>query len=502
MKNKTIPDKYFYTAIIVLGIYFIIRLIDQAKMLYTFPLGVTYDYPTHLGQLFFLAKYGFHAVVPNWYNGFSLLLFYPPGWYFFALPIYLLTKNLLITTYSSIIIMFVAILVAILILGKKEGWSKTKSTAFFLLLFANTLAIGNYIRLGRVSELFALTNFVILAALIYIYKEKKIDLLFMILFTISYALIILGHPSTAIIFHVLLFSFLITRKNIAEAAKVVMLSVVGAIITSFWWYPFLTERTPEMTRSTFSVAERLLDISGAWAWDSWGTLIIGAAFLTTFYIYWSTNKKTKRELLFYAPLIIVAILLMTRAVVIIPLLKEIYPDVYMIFLLFITLYMLMKINYEKTPKLFKTLIIIALVTLPIASVIASHLHTPYFTKHQEAEDKTIEILRYVEGKVLIRDKPYAGVYQFPLYTYGAINYDIKTPEGNNNFGTTTEEMNQKFWETYEALNNKDCGKIKTLMREIQAEEIISYYDYCETLGMCGLEKVRQQDYVCLYKLTS
>jgi len=172
------------------------------------------------------------------------------------------------------------------------------------------------------------------------------------------------------------------------------------------------------------------------------------------------------------------------------------------FLLFITLYMLMKINYEKTPKLFKTLIIIALITLPIASVIASHLHTPYFTEHQEAEDKTIEMMKYVEGKVLIRDKPYTGVYQFPLYTYGAIHYDLKTPEGNNNFGTTTEEMNQKFWETYEALNNKDCGKIKTLMREIQAEEIISYHDYCETLEMCGLEKVREQDYVCLYRLTS
>ncbi|MFH1210401.1 MAG: hypothetical protein V1645_00645 [archaeon] len=503
MKKETIPDRYFYLAITILGIYFLIRLIDQARMIWTFPLGVTYDYPSHLGQLFFFAKYGFHSTVPNWYNGFKLFLFYPPGWYLLALPIYITTKNILLTTYSTIIIMFAAIFTGIWLLGKKEGWSKTKRTAFFLLLFGNTLAVGNYIRLGRVSELFALTNLVLLAALIYIYKDKKLDIWFAILFGISYPLLILGHPATAIIFHVLLLSFLITRKTASDIITLTLLTITGLLVSSFWWYPFLTTKSNELARSTFSVTQRLLDFN-YWAWDSWGTFIIVGAFLATFYLYWATNKKTRRDLIFYMPPIIVSILLITRTVIFIPILKEVYPDVYMMFFLLLTLYMLMNINFKKTPSIFKVIILAMLMITPIASVFASHIHTPYFIGHMDKEDRTIEIMRYVDGKVVIRDKPidFVGVYPFPLYTYGAIHYDIKTPEGNNNFRTTTTENEKRFGELTETVEEGDCTKLKTVMNQLTAEEIISYDHYCPMLERCGLIKIKQIENVCLYKIIS
>jgi hypothetical protein len=503
MKKETIPDRYFYFGMIILGGYFLIRLIDQAKMIFTFPLGVTYDYPSHLGQLFFFAKYGFHSIVPNWYNGFKLFLFYPPGWYFLALPIYLVTKNILLSAYTSIIIMFTTIFTAILLLGKKEGWSKTKVITFFLLLFGNTLAIGNYIRLGRVSELFALTNMVLLAVLIYIYRDREIDGFFAILFLTFYSLLILAHPATAIIFHILLFSFIISRKKTLDIAKTVILSIFGVAITSFWWYPFLTTKSVELTRSTFSVTQRLLDFN-YWAWDSWGTFIIVAAFLAAFYMSWATNKKPKRDLIFYMPPIIVSILLITRVVIFIPILKEVYPDVYMMFFLLLTLYLLMNINFKKTPNIFKIMILVMLMVIPLASVLASHIHTPYFIAHMDKEDKTLEIMMYVEGKVVVRDKPvdFVGVYPFPLYTYGAIYYDIKTPEGNNNFRTTTTENEKRFGELTKAVEEGDCTKLKTVMNELTAEEIISYDPYCSMLEKCELTKVKQIENVCLYRIIS
>ena len=146
--SRTIPDKWLYFPIVVLGIYFIYRLINQSQMIFQFPVETTSDYGAQMAQLYFFAKYGFHQIVPNWYNGFKLFLFYPPGWYFFVFPIYLFTKNILFATFISVLLMFLICFITLYIFGKTQGFSLTKITTFFLLLFANAIAIGNYIRLG------------------------------------------------------------------------------------------------------------------------------------------------------------------------------------------------------------------------------------------------------------------------------------------------------------------------------------------------------------------
>ena len=59
--------------------YFLSRLINQARMVFSFPLDFTNDIGSHMAQLHFLYKYGFMSTAPNWYNGYVLFKSYAPG---------------------------------------------------------------------------------------------------------------------------------------------------------------------------------------------------------------------------------------------------------------------------------------------------------------------------------------------------------------------------------------------------------------------------------------
>ena len=104
--KKYIEDKWLYFSIVILSIYFFIRLIDQSKMLFAFPLDYANDYASHIAKLFFLDDCGLFKTCPYWYNGIDVFSMYPPGWFLFTLPIYYLVKNLLYATFVSEMLLF------------------------------------------------------------------------------------------------------------------------------------------------------------------------------------------------------------------------------------------------------------------------------------------------------------------------------------------------------------------------------------------------------------
>lgn len=125
-------DKVLLFPIIIMGIYFIYRLIDLSKIITYFPLDYTNDISSYIGMLFFLVKYGYNAIIPNWYNGFILFKIIQPGWYFYTLPIYLITKNILLATYISTISLFIIGFVLLFIIGKNNNFSLIKVLTFFV----------------------------------------------------------------------------------------------------------------------------------------------------------------------------------------------------------------------------------------------------------------------------------------------------------------------------------------------------------------------------------
>src|SRR3990167_7651768 len=158
MKFNNIKDFYLYIPIIILGAYFIFRLINQSQIITTFPLDKYNDWSSYMAQLHFLKECGFHNFCSYWYNGFINFQINQPGWYFFIYPLYLITNNVQITAYLSLIITYLLSFIAIYFNRLKLGLSKIKVLAFFLFLFGNAVAIGNYIRVGKIHELFGWFN--------------------------------------------------------------------------------------------------------------------------------------------------------------------------------------------------------------------------------------------------------------------------------------------------------------------------------------------------------
>src|SRR3989344_9622784 len=107
-----IKDYYLYFPILILGVYLIYRLIDQSQIISIFPLDKYNDWSSYMAQLYFLKECGFHNFCQYWYNGFISFQITQPGWYFFVYPLYLITNNVQITAYLSLIISLTFSLIA------------------------------------------------------------------------------------------------------------------------------------------------------------------------------------------------------------------------------------------------------------------------------------------------------------------------------------------------------------------------------------------------------
>ena len=226
---------------IILFLYLIYRLKDQAKILTQFPLDTTNDISSHMAQLYFLKVCGFHNICQYWYNGYPLLKFYPPGWFFFTYPLLLIFKRPELATYISIIFMLVISLIAIykIIKLKEKSWLKT--TSFFLFFFATATSISGFFRLGRVTEMFAWMIFLILTYFILKYKNRPIDFKFFY-FIPFYTVMLFAQPIVAIPFHFFLLSLILVKlKNKRELFILISSILVSIILASFWWYPFVTD---------------------------------------------------------------------------------------------------------------------------------------------------------------------------------------------------------------------------------------------------------------------
>ncbi|MBS3159988.1 hypothetical protein J4436_04315 [Candidatus Woesearchaeota archaeon] len=506
-EKQNIPDSWFYLSIITLGIYLIIRLIDQSKMINIFALDIVNDYSSHMAQLYFLDKCGFHNICNYWYNGFELFKSYPPSWFFFTdFFIMNLTKNnIMLSTYISLITMIVMSFITILILGKLINLSLVKRIAFFILIIANPLSIGNFIRLGRMPEFIGWVFFLPLAFLIFLYKEKEFDNK-SLLFILFYFLIMISNPFVIILSHILILGlFLIKPKK--EKIRLIIYCSIGAIFSSFWWLPYLinifNNTILGAVRST-----RMWDFSGPWFNDNILGIIIPICMWLIFYLYLKNNElKKQKELIFFAPILLVSILFFIRVIPFIPILKHIYPDAFLFFFLFFIIFYLFRINYKSISNKERALIFTFLIVTPIIAIITSITLTPWFNDSQDpVARQTVELLSKIpnEEKYLITycsedgccKEP--GCYIAAIYSYLVFKYDISTAGG-----FSPEEINKKYVERLNAstfLNeNINCNIYLNNLNFLNVTYVVSYRNYCNYLENCGLEKIEIKENTCLLK---
>ncbi len=495
-EGRKIPDKWFIIPIILLGLNFIYRLIDQSKMIFFFPLDYTNDISSWMANLFFLGKCGFFKFCPYWYNGFITFKSVQPGWYLFTYPIYFLTKNVQLSIYLSMILIFALIFITIYFFGKLNKFSNIKIIAFFLLLFANAVAIGNFIRLGRPHELFAWLNFIIIAFTMLWYKDNKItNKIYLLIFPLCF--VILTHPAVAILSFLTLFSLFIIKNRLKDKIKLALISIISLIITSFWWiqYVLIFKKT---NASDILLTKYLFIFDKNWFWQNIATFIIPIIFCTIFYFYWVSRNKSKKELLFFAIPLLLAVLLFFRVVYFIPFLKYIYPDVYIVFLLFFSIFLLLKLDINIFPKYIKKLIPLVIFLAVIVSILFSIFYTPFFITHSDLEKNTLNVLNKVDGKFLILKSPSTTSFPQAYYSYAPIYLNLTTSNGWH-LAIPDKKYNDLVYSLNSLLENKKYKKLNLALNFLNTTNIITYNKYCSYLEECGLKQIYKKNEVCLYK---
>lgn len=490
---KKLESRWLYVPSFLLIIFLIAKFIEKTRIIWEFPFDRVNDLSSYLGNLYFLHAYGFHHIVPNWYNNqYKLFEFYPPAWYYFTYPFYLITKNV----ESAAILSFLSILIMGFLIcwyfGKRFGFSKLERVTFFAFIFANPMAIGNFIRLGRPHELFSWTVFLVFFGILLGYKDRKLDKNFLWI-VISYSLILLSHVGVFVLISTLFLSLILTR-NWREWKYVLWAGLITAFITSFWWIGFLSGLLRgSVLAEIYSFAYRLTSLRPGYIVENVTSLITPVGFLILFYFYYKTRKES-RDSLFFLPQVVLAVLFLSRLIVFVPFFNRIYPDIYNMLFIISASYMLFSIDYDKLGLRWKNLVIAGLVFLPIIAIVAYFVLIPGFTAHTQEDNETLELLKEVEGKFLIlKSNSLAEAF----YTYGAIYHNLSTPLGWSNPSVPAEYV-ERIYEIQDLVSKDKCQELRNELKFFNTTSVISYEGYCDVLEECRLKEKIKKQHSCLY----
>ncbi|MFH0805946.1 MAG: hypothetical protein V1901_03675 [Patescibacteria group bacterium] len=483
-----IKDKALYIPVIILMIYFIIRLVNESVLVTNFPLDFSNDISSHIAKLYFLAKYGFHHVVPNWYNGFNYVLFesYPPGWYFSALPLYLLIGNVQLAAYISLILIYLGLFLTIFYLGKTQDISVINRVAFFLFLFANPITLGYLLRLGKLPELLGWLWVIILFIIIINYKDKNLNIKF--LYAIPFlSFLLITNTTSFVVFSPIIISLLLIKNN-KERLIILGVVVVSLILTAFWWIPFVNSYF-NSNLGGLRLITWVLYFSKTHIVDNLSTIFTTGLFLGLYYLYW-IDKRSKKDLLFFSPFVIMALLLLSRLIIFIPIFSSAHPDNYNIMFMFLSLYLLFKTQYSKN---LVKIIIISIYVFVIVGVIISILYTPFYQKHTIIENDTIGLLPFVDGNFILISN---NTYTRALYSYGAIYYNTSTLLGWDDVGMKPEVIK----EIYQMHLGINCTNLRMGHLKYKLNYVIADYENCKKLKACDFAEIKVIGSACLFSL--
>lgn len=496
MKKQPFSSQLFLLYIIPLFSYFIYRLFDQSKMLFQFPLDLINDYSGHMAMLFFLKVCGFHSVCPYWYNGYTTFLTYTPGWSFFTYPLYLLTNNVLFSTYLSLLLLFLLAFLFIFSFGKKY-LSPLSSLFFFLLVFANPISIGNFIRLGRMSEFFSWVFFIPLFFLILIYKEKEFDRFFYFSFIFFYFILMISHPLVIILSHIYLLGFFFVL-SFSQKIRLLFCSLLGLLLSSFWWLPYL-RNIFSTSILDYSMGLRALDFSGPWLYDNLVGILLSFTLLFVLFFYLK-QIRSRREFLFLSPLLLLVFLYLFRFSAFLPVLRNVYPDSIHIFFLFFIVYYFLRLNFSSFSSLFRILFFSFLFFILLFGIFFSIIHTPFFVPHGDLEEDVLTVLSSLPDDSVFYILPFysSTSYSNAYYSYAPIYLNL-----SSSGGWSYSEKDAFYVSTFKAipssLSSGSCILAHEQISFVHTSHILATQNYCSLLSSCGFSFISQTGDVCLFQ---
>ncbi|MFH1224467.1 MAG: 6-pyruvoyl-tetrahydropterin synthase-related protein [Candidatus Diapherotrites archaeon] len=470
--------------IAALSLVLLLMLLNSSVMLTNFPKG---DYSVHVAKLHFLKEYGFHGIVPNWYDGFILFQHYPPAFSFFALPLYLATGNILHAFYFAIILVYVLGAIFFYILGRVLKISWRRSALLYLLFYANPVSLIMFYNVGRVTELFAWTLFVPFLALLLHFKDNKINKWFF-LFVPMLALLLLAHPAVFLL-SMFLVAGLSLCKPLREKLIIAVSVLAAATLTAFWWIPALSTKVTLWQRMyevivagigfspQFILLDRVLFFS------------LSILFLPAFYCF---SAKRGKDMRFYLPTAILALLCISTIIAYVPMYNNPYPLTYEFFFLLISSVILSTVPSALFGKAAVRLWLLAMLFLVVPVLIQmAAVPPPHFDNSPE-----VALLSSVNGRFCAALPYFYGSWL--LYAYAAVDYNLSTP-----FGWFPQEEPKEVaeleYKIFNSVRNSDCAGLLDAMQKVNASDIIATGADCNTLSSCGLAEVKTTGNACLFR---
>tara|TARA_Y100000310_G_scaffold327406_1_gene393730 strand:- start:1404 stop:2798 length:1395 start_codon:yes stop_codon:yes gene_type:complete len=451
------------------------------------------DFSGHIAKLHLLDKYGLYENVPEWYNGnYTMLKFYPPVWYLFALPFLWLFKDIELAAFMSMIVMYLVGFVFIFVLGKLQKLSTIKKLALYLFFFANPISIGYFMRLGKMPEMLAWVIFIPYFTLFYSYLKKKVDLIFLVLFIFFYSLIFYIHTLVFVVASLLALAFFLTRKTWKERIYLALSVGVVVVITSFFWYPFIVEIGQSVT-ADFAALQWLIQ-PGNIA-DKIASFVLPILFLLVGWVYLKKYPGQKR---FFLVPIIFSLLILTRLAVFIPFFNRASPDTYHLFYIFLTAFMFVSLTIKDLPKKIRTLYPVVLIVGIVLAILISAMFTPFFKPHTPIVEETFELFGIAEGPLLVI-KGTSEVHPASVLSYATIYHNMSTPAGWEPINITAQ-----FWENVllpeRLIIEQDVNNMSQALKGAYSNSVIVYDEYCQILKQSDLVEVQTLKRSCLYTL--
>ncbi|MDP3918481.1 MAG: 6-pyruvoyl-tetrahydropterin synthase-related protein [Nanoarchaeota archaeon] len=495
-----LSDKILILPIMILALNLIFRLINAVKIVWQFPLDYVNDLAAYISMLHFLREYGFLGFVPNWYNGFILFKAAAPGWAFFAYPFYLITNDVLLATYLSIIALFGLGFVGILLIGKVMNLSRVKTLALYFLIYANPLMIGSVLKQGRLPEFMALVVFTFLVWLALYYKDKKVGW-GVIWLGVIYGILILTHQAETVLGGLFLLGLLIIKKN-KERIYIVLALIFGLMISSFWLINFI-KGAKELGVLDLNYGNWLLSFD-QFLFGNLALIVLPLGVMFLGYLF--LKESTYDNKLFFAPVLVIAFLLLFRLTLFIPILKFIYPDAYQNFFVFFGALFLVGIDYSKISKKLKYLLGLALVVCVVLGVGYNITMTPYFEDYDQLNYDFIEIMEEVDGVFIITSTEYeiwdmSKSYDKALYSYASVFLDKNSAGGWSYWFKDAEYIDYYFSVIHGYAKDRDCESYTEGLVNLNVTEVIGYKSECEYMvSECGFTEKDVVNDLCLLRI--
>jgi len=478
-----IKDRHFYFLVVILGAVFVVNFIKISSIMQYFPLHSFTDGTGYIGRLTLLIKYGYHGFAPNWYNGFIVLKHYAPGWFFFTLPIYWLTKNVLISTFISMLVSYIFSLIFFILLGKTFKLSIIKSISFFLLFYLSPTAFVNFFILGRPPELLAITIFIL--GFVLIYKVKTWNTRNLILFFLFFSLLSLQQQGVTILFTFLVAGLLLTLTW--QKRFYIVLGMLGAmLLSSFWWIPFLDYKGTGVELITGIGLDNFISIGS----------LITLIFLVSFYFYWNGRHRNKRDLLFFSPILVIAVLYLTRIVAFMPFFNKIWPNSYNLFFSFLTIFFILRTNFQPN---IRKIITMGLYIIPLLFLLIPVIYPVQSFEYNDVDKETLSIFKDVNDRMLIVYTNDTSISTRSLVAYATLHHNVTTPDGWGEFSVSKDLF--KKVESAKYIENKSCADIQKSFDELEIKQIVGLSNACTILSDCGyIYKIKKEN-VCLFQST-